>query len=41
MADNQADESGDRLGKHVWDKEVLKETRGEFIYPRVRLYCVP
>lgn len=33
-----SDESGDLLGVHHWDQEVLKETRGEFIFTHVCLH---
>ncbi|KAJ7939374.1 hypothetical protein B0H13DRAFT_1587143, partial [Mycena leptocephala] len=28
-------ETGNLLGKHDWDKEILQETRGEFLLARV------
>ncbi|KAG5640233.1 hypothetical protein DXG03_009736, partial [Asterophora parasitica] len=27
-------ETGELLGKHHWDEEVMKETRGEFVFTR-------
>jgi salicylate hydroxylase len=29
------DETGETLGQHTWDEEVLRETRGEFIFCHV------
>ena len=29
-------ETGVRLGTHYWDEEVLRETRGEFLFAHVR-----
>jgi hypothetical protein len=29
------DESGELLGTHVWDEELIKETRGEFMFAHV------
>ena len=31
------DESGEFLGNHHWDEEVLKETRGEFVFAHVSM----
>lgn len=28
-------EAGEDLGLHVWDEEVIKETRGEFLFTLV------
>ncbi len=30
------DETGELLGKHIWDVEVLEETKGEFLTVHVR-----
>ena len=34
-------QAGERLGKHIWNEEVLRETRGHWMYPRVRRSCRP
>ena len=29
-------ETGELLGEHVWDEELLRESRGEFVFAHVR-----
>jgi salicylate hydroxylase len=29
-------ESGEHIGQHTWDEEVIRETRGEFLFTYVR-----
>lgn len=31
------DETGEILGHHHWDEELLKEARGEFVFAHVRI----
>lgn len=36
-ATGRAVDSGEYLGSHVWDEEVIRETRGEFLFSHVRI----
>lgn len=35
---NFPDDTGEYLGRHSWDKEMLEETRGEFIFSHVSFF---
>jgi salicylate hydroxylase len=36
LANSPLVETGELLGEHVWDEELLRESRGEFVFAHVR-----
>ena len=36
LANSPLVETGELLGEHIWDEELLRESRGEFVFAHVR-----